>query len=87
MSNTNVMVARELSTFSHAPYMTIIEPVRKRGNPRTIARSLKNRCLNTATEPATPVVNEEVASDVKEAAESFHQSLKTVAAQEALLQV
>lgn len=39
MFNADVIVAGELPTFSYAPYMTIVVPVRKRGSSSTITRS------------------------------------------------
>lgn len=59
-----VMVAEQLPTSIHAPYMSISLPLCKREYSSTTARSPKNRRLDTATAPATVVVKEEDFLDV-----------------------
>lgn len=79
MSNTDVIIAKGLSSSTHALYMTIILPVRMHGNSITIARSTKNCHLNTATKYATTAVKDRDELDATETLESFHLSVKAVA--------
>lgn len=85
MSNTDGMIAEELSASKQTPCMTIAVLVCKRGNSSTLARSLRKNRQNTATEPITAVVKEEDALNFTEAVELSHVSPWTVTAQEALL--
>lgn len=86
MSNTDAMIAYGLPASSLLQYMKIAVPVRKSEHSRTIAKSSKKRCLNTATTTATTVVKEKDVSDGTEPAESLNLSPKAVTALEALLQ-
>lgn len=69
ISNTEVIVAKDLATASHEPYMSIAVPVRKRVNSSRIARSPKKRRLNTKIDPVTAVLKEENVSTITEVAE------------------
>lgn len=80
------MIADELPTSGHASHMTIAIPVCKRGTSTTIARSLRNRLLNTATRPTTAIAKDENILDVTDATELSHLLPKAVVAQEELLQ-
>lgn len=86
ISDTDVMVSKQLPASSHARYMAVVVPVRKRGNLNTIARSPKKRHLNAATTPATTIDKEDHMLSVSKAAGSSHLSLRAAAAQEASLQ-
>lgn len=63
--------------------MIITVPVRKGVISSTIERSLKKRCLDNITEPATAVVNGEDVLEALDAAESSLLSLEAVVDQEA----
>lgn len=79
-SNTRAMVAKKLAASIHAPYMTIVAPVFKRGNSSTIARSPKRRRKDPAIEAATTVLKNEGVLDATKTAESSRLSPEAVAA-------
>lgn len=84
MSNTDVVVADELSTSSHSPYLTNAVQVRKRGHSSMITRARKKGHLNTATDSSAAFVKKKNVMDVTGAAESFHLSSEAVATKESL---
>lgn len=55
MFNTVVIVARELSASSHAPYMTIDVPIRQREKSSTIEKSPRKPHLKIGNEAAASV--------------------------------
>lgn len=84
-SNTDCVVAKELPSSINALYMTIIEPLCKRGISKTIVRSQKKCCMDTSIKaPATNVIDEDV-FNVIESVESSHLSPESVAARGSLL--
>lgn len=66
--------------------MRIAVPVCKRETSGTIARSPEERCQNTATGPATAVMERENELDVTKNAKSSHLSSWAIATREAMLQ-
>lgn len=86
MSNTDVLDAKEFPASSHAPYMSVAVPVRKRGISNIIVRLPNNHHLNITTTLETAVAKTGNKLDVTEAVKSSHLPPEAVAAQQALRQ-
>lgn len=85
MFDADVMIAEELPTSSHVPYISNALPVRKRGNSSTKAKPRKIRHLNISTESEAAVLKEKDVLNVLQAAKLSYLSSEAVAAEEALL--
>lgn len=84
--NTDFTVVKESPASSHAPFMIIAEPSRKRWKFNTIIPLRKNRRWKTAIETATAVLKEEEVLNSTKLSKWSAMSPEAVAAQKAFLQ-